>query len=752
MGSWWRVAAGRRRVFFALVVPAVLAVVATVVLGALTASSARALSDNVKVTQDLVDGNVRTLSQVQRELLRLQASLDPTATDADRIELSRALATQRIQEGTLDYQGRTLGDSDLLARSRGLAAVWSRELDPQVRAIVADPGTLTPQSASTLRAEVMALELRYNQLVSDAEILRKRDAAAANAATRDLVRDTRLLLGGLGFTLVALVVLVAGMIWFLNSARSAQLAQTARLHDARALLQRHSVAVQTTDNLVVITDELGRIEWVNDAFTRRTGYDLADVVGSAPGSLLQGPDTDPATVAFMRDRLAALHPFTCEVLNYSRTGEPYWVALEVRPILEETGHVTGFVAVQSDVTKRRLTEDALRAAKETAEETARAKEQFLANMSHEIRTPLNAVLGLTELLLDTDMGEEQRLYVTTAYQSGVHLLALVNDILDFSALESGRLELESTAADVRAVIAQVFAMLTPIADRAGLALTWEADGVPSSVLTDVVRLRQLLINLVGNGLKFTPHGSVSVRASFRPDPSRLAIGDQRAGDLVLEVADTGVGIPADRLDRIFGAFTQGDASTTRTHGGTGLGLAICRRIAQRLGGDIAVVSTPGTGSTFTVTVPVTASDAVAGTEVETRDGTAAEGGGQLGLAVLLAEDDRVNQMVATRMLRRLGIEVDVAADGVEALEAAAAKDYDVILMDVNMPNLDGLSATRQLRQRTGHQPRVVALTANAAEGDRDKVMAAGMDEYLSKPYTLHDLRQVLSQMQASPVG
>ncbi|QIM20899.1 response regulator [Phycicoccus sp. HDW14] len=754
MRELWAVEEGRRRILLALVVPAVLALAGTVALSVLTISSTSALSDNVRLTQDLVDGNVRTLSQVQRELLRLDGALSSAESDPDRIALARSLAAQRIQEATLDYQGRTLGNAGLLTRSRALATLWHDGLDVEVQAVIDDPSTLTPARRKTLSQDVRALEVRYNTLVSDAEHVRKSDAAKANAATAHLVRDTRWLLGGLVFTLLALVGLVAGMVQVLYTARRSQVRQTARLKAARAQLQRHSMAVQTTDNLVIVTDAEARIEWVNPAFTRHTGYELAEVEGRSPGELLTGPDTDATTVAFMRERIRARAPFTSEVLNYDRHGRPYWISLEVRPILEDDV-VTGFVAVQTDITKRRATEDALRAAKETAEETADAKQRFLASMSHEIRTPLNAVLGLTELLLDTELAAEQRQYVATAHQSGRHLLAIVNDILDFSALESGKVETESTSADVRAVLEDVCAMLQPTADRAGLRLTWEADPqVPARVCTDVVRVRQVLINLVGNGLKFTEAGGVRMVATYRSDGTGPDADGLLGGRLVVEVHDTGTGIPENRLERIFSPFAQGDASTTRTHGGTGLGLAICTRIASRLGGALDVRSAVGVGSVFTISVPVractrgAAADPAADPVLRADEGARSDGPGPV---VLLAEDDPVNRMVALHMLRRLGVEADVATDGVEAVAATAARDYDIVLMDVNMPNLDGVGATRALRERGGRQPHVVALTANAADGDREKLLAAGMDAYLSKPYTLEDLERTLAAPRAAVV-
>ncbi|MBT9257328.1 response regulator [Phycicoccus sp. MAQZ13P-2] len=751
LSGLWEFAEGRTRILVALVIPAVLAVGGTVGLSILTMNATRELSANVRLTQDLVDGNVRTLSQAQRELLRLEDAVVDGPVDPDVLELRRSLAAQRIQEGTLDYQGRTLGDARLLARSRELAQVWRDGPDRQVQALVANPTSMSGADRVRLSSEIQELEGQYNTLVSEAENVRKQNAAVANNATAGLVSDTRLLLGGLVLTLVALAVLVAGMVYVLYAARRAQLVQTARLREARAQLQRTSVAVQATDNLVVVTDPKGHVEWVNDAFTRRTGYTLEEVEGRSPGRVLQGRDTDPETVRRMRESIRRQEPFTAEVLNYAKDGSRYWVSLDVSPI-RDGDVVTGFVGVETDITNRRLTEENLRRAKETAEESAEAKQRFLASMSHEIRTPLNAVIGLTDLLQDTALDEQQRSYVSTAHQSGRHLLAIVNDILDFSALESGELEMESTSTDVRALVQDVCTMFTTKAERRGLSLWWSVDpDVPELVCSDLVRLRQVLINLVGNGLKFTERGGVRIRASYLAAAPLLRPDAETApGTLVLEVVDTGMGIPADRLSRIFTAFAQGDASTTRTHGGTGLGLAICARIAQRLGGEIQVESTVGEGSSFTFSLPVLGcANGTAGATVgELEDEVVVVEDETHDLRLLLAEDDPVNQMVAIHMLRRLGIEADVAGDGIEALQALSAHRYDVVLMDVNMPNLDGVRATEQLRVRPGPQPRIIALTANAAEGDRERMLAAGMDDYLSKPYTLADLEKILAPVRA----
>jgi len=738
-----------------LLVPAVVLLVLTVLLSLMGARSTIALSSDAQITQAADDGNVRTLSQVQRELLRLEMSLTADRTSSADLELHRALTAQRVQEGTLGYQGQILWDGSLLGRSRALANTWESTVEPAVRSVIATP-VPTAVARQNVISRLGELELGYNQLVSDAENRRKLEAEDADLATAQLVSGRRWLLFGQLTTLLSFVAMVAGMVRVLQRAGAQKRRAAADLDLARSTLQRQAIALQTTDNLVVVSDADGLTEWVNDAFVRHTGWEADDVVGTVPGHLLQGAGTDPVTVGFIRERLAAQEGFTCEILNYTRAGSPYWVQLEMRPIRDDAGRVDGFVAVQTDITTRREAADALRRAMEAAEENALAKASFLASMSHEIRTPLNAVLGLTELLLDTPLAAEQRQYASTAHHSGRLLLALLDDILDYSALDSGKVAIAPTPLDVTTILQDVEQMLRPSAAQKGLTLTHTvAPEVPALVCTDGNRLRQVLINLVGNGLRFTPAGEVSIDVSFREQyedhEDREDSDDHEAhrfGLLSLAVRDTGIGIPADRLERIFEPFSQGDPSTSRTHGGTGLGLAICTHVATQLDGELTVTSEPGVGSTFTFTVPV--GRCVVST-VEPAPPSSAPVGLDTELRVLLAEDDPVNRLVALHMLRRLGINPDVAVDGREAFELATARTYDVVLMDVHMPGTDGLEATRLIREHLSEPPRIVALTANALDGDRERFLAAGMDGYISKPFTLDHLASVLGRPTV-PVG
>jgi PAS domain S-box-containing protein len=413
-----------------------------------------------------------------------------------------------------------------------------------------------------------------------------------------------------------------------------------------------------------------------------------------------------------------------------------YLSVTARPLKSPDGAPAGGVAVFRDISARRRTADELRRAKAAAEAAAEAKAAFLANMSHEIRTPMNAVVGMAGLLQGSPLSAEQREYVTTLRSAADGLLTIVNDILDFSRYEAGRIPLERADFDLPAAVRDTLRILGPAAEAKGLALTFACDpSVPARLRGDAGRLRQVLLNLVGNSVKFTAEGGVALEARREGSGTPVKV--------VFTVKDTGIGIPVAAQAALFAPFTQAEASTTRRFGGTGLGLAICKKIIAAMGGDISLKSRPGEGAEFRFHVLL---------EPASEDASAAGPGAQEAagfgrLKVLLVDDNPTNIKVASLQLGKLGVTPDTASDGAQALAALGAARYDVVFLDCHMPVMDGFATVRELRasEGTGRRTPVVAMTANALEGDRETCLAAGMDDYLAKPVGLEDLAAALAR-------
>jgi len=524
----------------------------------------------------------------------------------------------------------------------------------------------------------------------------------------------------------------------------------------RAEAKFHGLLESAPDAIVVMGAD-GLIRLVNRQTEVLFGYSRSELVGQPVERLIP-------------DRLAVGHPdlrsgffanpsvramgANLELAARRKDGSEFPVDISLAPLETEEGVLVS--AAVRDATERKRAEAALlereeqlAAARDVAVEASRLKSDFLANMSHEIRTPMNAVIGMTGLLLDSPLSVEQQEYAEAVRSAGEALLDIINDILDFSKIEAGKLRLELLDFDLRAVVEEVPELLGAKAREKGLALsTLVDDDLPRAVRGDPGRLRQVLTNLVGNAIKFSDSGEIVIRA-------RATSTTAGGGRVRFEVSDNGIGISPEGQRQLFRAFEQVDSSATRRHGGTGLGLAISKQLVEMMGGDIGLRSAVGAGSTFWFDVELPAAlgagpSPVAPDRVKpggSHDPSPVTRTAGRGARLLVAEDNPVNQLVATRMLEKLGYRADVAANGAEAVDALMRIPYAAVLMDCQMPELDGFEATREIRRRQ-HTPvrtPVIAMTAGATPGDRERCFEADMDDYISKPVRLTELGEVLAR-------
>ena len=492
-------------------------------------------------------------------------------------------------------------------------------------------------------------------------------------------------------------------------------------------LEYRKIFQQAHDAIMVIDPENEVVLEANDRATEVYGFSREELVGMSLLALTLHPELGRQKI---EQTLAEGHFLSFETRQRRKDGSI--LDLEINASAIEFRGALAILSINRDVTDRKRA-DELRLAKEAAERMTRAKGQFLANMSHEIRTPLAGMIGLTNQLRSVGMADREREWVNMLHASAESLLRILDDILDLSKIEDGKLDLVHEPFDFRAEIQRVVELMRVPAEIQGLSVEVKLPAdLPPTVMGDAGRLRQVLLNLFSNAIKFTHEGNVSVRVEC-----------SEAG-IAVAVCDTGIGIEHVHQQRIFEPFAQSDATTSRRFGGTGLGLTICRRLVVLMGGEISVDSEPGRGSEFRFTLPLilpdTASPKVASTSTALPPQVP-------GRRVLLVEDNPVVRMVAQLELEQLGFEVETANDGSEALEAVEARPFDLLLMDVQMPELDGYETTRRIRarERKGEHIPIIALTALALQGDREKCLAAGMDDYLTKPLRSSELGSILAR-------
>lgn len=509
------------------------------------------------------------------------------------------------------------------------------------------------------------------------------------------------------------------------------------LEDSRRQQQQlFQDVIDNVPNMVYLKDLKGNYIVVNRHM--RELFGTQDVIGRRLMDLL-GTQEDEDRMRRADQQVLKDHQPVAFEEHYVVDGEEryFW---EVKfPVFDEHGDVSFIGGIATDITTRKYEEMALREAKAEAEQARRAQEAFMASMSHEIRTPMNGIVGMANLLTGTKLNAEQREFTDTIIESARNLLSIINDLLDFSKIESGRFEFERTPFRLRHALKKALHPLRFKAEEKGLKLELDVqDTAPEVLVGDPLRLQQIIINLVGNALKFTAEGSVTVTASA------IAAGTG-AVMLRIDVADTGIGIPKDKVGYVFESFTQQHAAISRSYGGTGLGLAIVRQLAELQGGSVEVQSESGKGSTFTVSIPFEVSAELPTTARLEPEERAEDipGGMLIGLSVLVAEDNPINQKVVRNTLSKQGADVTVVNNGFLAVQqlAAGTEQYDIVLMDLQMPEMDGYEATRRIRKDIKSDIPIIAMTADALKGEDERTHAAGMSGFVSKPFEPADLYQ-----------
>ncbi len=505
--------------------------------------------------------------------------------------------------------------------------------------------------------------------------------------------------------------------------------------------EQYRLVVNNIKEVIFQTDVHGNWIFLNPAWMEITGFSIEESLGKNYLKFVYTEDREKIIDLFK--------PLISNEKDYCRFSIRYvikdggyrWIEIFTRLTLNDEGHFIGASGTLNDITERRLAEIEMSKAKEEAIAANRSKSDFLANMSHEIRTPMNAIVGMTELLLDTPLNQEQQSYAVVVRDAGNLLLNVINDILDFSKIEAGKLVLNPYVFNLKEVVTNIVEILSIKAKDKDLPLLYSVEeGIPN-LYGDADRLRQILMNLISNSIKFTEKGKIDIITSLREESDKDVT-------ILIEVIDTGIGVSEEAQNKLFNPFIQADGSTTRKYGGTGLGLSISKKLVEMMNGKIQIRSKEGLGSNFSFTVvfekakamePLTSEIETTKNPVETINTEK-----PLNSLILLVEDNLTNQKLAQIQFKKLGLKIKIVNNGKEAVEEVFKDDYAIVLMDCQMPLLDGFEATKLIREientRGGHIP-IIAMTANAMQGDKEKCLDAGMDDYISKPVKISDLQE-----------
>lgn len=532
----------------------------------------------------------------------------------------------------------------------------------------------------------------------------------------------------LGF--ISLLAFMGAGLWSFTLRRRIQqqtMQITRQVERETALQNQHRAIIDSVHDFIYTVDTNGRFRSFNNAGQTITGYSLEEFSSLSLQDLICEESGNRTEFGLDEENLNPHVTFETQIRR--KDGQQAWVEITAGFVQQEGQPLCGY-GVMRNIDSRKKIELELKQARDAAEASSKAKNTFLATMSHELRTPMNGVIGMTELLLGSQLDESSREFAESIRDSANSLLCLLNDLLDMSKAEAGKLTIDPHPFNLQNCLQQPITLLDATANAKGIKLHLEhPDNLPVNSIGDAGRLRQVLLNLIGNAIKFTDEGSVTLRVDLL-DETKNDIG------LRFQVTDTGIGIPEEVQAKLFEPFEQGDASLSRKYGGTGLGLNISRAIIERMGGKIGLKSETGKGSTFWFNIRLprfegSLSDSLALQKAEKKTGLKWRG---KKLSVLVVEDTPINQRVTRLQLKKMGIETDLAADGYQAVEAVKQKHYDVIFMDCQMPGMDGLDATRHIRKNPSNDDiHIVALTASAMQGDRENCLAAGMDDYISKP-------------------